>query len=124
MTNLLSLNRTPLLTAYPCEIWPFALRSRGLSVAWLSAISALIFNTFVNPIALAAIAWKYYFVFVAVLVVYSFIAFFFYPETKGYSLEHVAFVFDGERAAVGGGIAEKAAIKAEKEAEDTQVEHV
>ncbi|KAL3484846.1 general substrate transporter [Aspergillus germanicus] len=115
---------TPLLTAYPCEIWPFALRSRGLSVAWLSAIFALIFNTFVNPIALAAIAWKYYFVFVAVLVVYSFIAFFFYPETKGYSLEHVAFVFDGEQAAVGGGLGEKAAIKAEKEAEDTQVEHV
>ncbi|KAL2841718.1 general substrate transporter [Aspergillus pseudoustus] len=114
---------TPLLTAYPCEIWPFALRSRGLSVAWLSAIFALIFNTFVNPIALAAIAWKYYFVFVAVLLCYGITAFFFYPETKGYSLEHVAFVFDGDQAAVAP-VGEKAVIQAEREGTDAQVEHV
>ncbi|KAL2812256.1 general substrate transporter [Aspergillus granulosus] len=114
---------TPLLTAYPCEIWTFALRSRGLSVAWLSAVFALIFNTFVNPVALAAIAWKYYFVFVAVLICYGLISFFFYPETKGYSLEHVAFIFDGDQAAVGG-VGEKADIKAEREGDDVQVEHV
>ncbi|KAL4867844.1 hypothetical protein BDV12DRAFT_186395 [Aspergillus spectabilis] len=61
----------PMLTAYPCEIWPFALRSRGLSVAWLSANGALIFNIF-----------RYYFVFVAILVCYAVISYFFYPETK------------------------------------------
>ncbi|KAL3462487.1 general substrate transporter [Aspergillus heterothallicus] len=114
---------TPLLTAYPCEIWPFALRSRGLTIAWLSAIFALIFNTFVNPIALAAIAWKYYFAFVAVLVCYGGTAFFFYPETKGYSLEHVAFVFDGDQAAVAG-VGEKGEIKVEREGETAQIETV
>ncbi|KAL4878232.1 general substrate transporter [Aspergillus karnatakaensis] len=89
---------TPMLTAYPCEIWPFALRSRGLSVAWLSANGALIFNTFVNPIALDAIGWRYYFVFVAILICYAVISYFFYPETKGYSLEHMAILFDGDDA--------------------------
>lgn len=115
--------RTPMLTAYPCEIWPFALRSRGISVVWLSVVIALIFNTFVNPIALEAIAWKYYIVFVAVLVIFGLTAFFYYPETKGYSLEHMASIFDGDEAAVGI-VGEKADIKAENEGDDVQVEHV
>jgi Sugar (and other) transporter len=89
------------LTAYPCEIWTFRLRSRGLTVTWLATILAIFFNTFVNPIALAAIGWKYYFVFLAVLIVFGFTAYFFYPETKGYSLEQIAIVFDGDDAEVG-----------------------
>ncbi|EAW22103.1 sugar transporter (hexose transporter [Aspergillus fischeri NRRL 181] len=86
---------TPLLTAYPCEIWTFRLRSRGLAVTWMSTISAAFFNIFVNPIALEAIAWKYYLVFIAVLLLFGVTAFFLYPETKGYTLEQVAVIFDG-----------------------------
>ncbi|KAL4983599.1 general substrate transporter [Aspergillus falconensis] len=87
---------TPLLVAYPCEIWPFTLRSRGLGVAWFSAVGALIFNTFVNPVALSAIGWRYYFVFVAILICYGLTSWFVYPETKGYSLESMAHIFDGD----------------------------
>jgi hypothetical protein len=54
----------------------------------------------VNPIALAAIGWRYYFVFVAILICYAVISYFFYPETKGYSLEHMAILFDGDDAPV------------------------
>ncbi|PKX93554.1 general substrate transporter [Aspergillus novofumigatus IBT 16806] len=86
---------TPLLTAYPCEIWPFRLRSRGLAVTWMSTICAAFFNIFVNPIALEAIAWKYYLIFIAVLLLFGVTAYFLYPETKGYTLEQVAVVFDG-----------------------------
>ncbi|GAB1198743.1 general substrate transporter [Aspergillus pseudonomiae] len=86
---------TPLLTAYPCEIWPFRLRSRGLTVAWVASICAIFFNTFVNPIALDAIEWKYYIVFIVVLLIFGVTAYFFYPETKGYTLEQIAVIFDG-----------------------------
>ena len=55
----------------------------------------MFFNTFVNPIALDAIGWRYYIVFIVVLVLFAVTAFFFYPETKGYSLEQVAVIFDG-----------------------------
>lgn len=55
---------------------------------------AICFNIFVNPIALEAIAWKYYFVFVVVCAIYGLTAYFFYPETRGYSLERMAMVFD------------------------------
>ncbi|KZL80229.1 sugar transporter [Colletotrichum incanum] len=53
---------TPFLTAYPCEIWSFTQRSRGLTVTWCSSVVALFLNTFANAIALEAIQWRYYFV--------------------------------------------------------------
>ncbi|KAL1890714.1 hypothetical protein Sste5346_008038 [Sporothrix stenoceras] len=91
---------TPFLTAYPCEIWPFALRARGLTVTWVASISAIFFNTFVNPIALASIAWKYYLVFVVVLAVMIVTVYFYYPETRRRTLEEIAVIFDGESAAL------------------------
>jgi H+/Cl- antiporter ClcA len=61
---------------------------------------AIFFNTFVNPIALGKIGWRYYFVFIAVLVAFWLTAYFFYPETRGHSLEQMAVIFDGEDAEV------------------------
>ena len=66
----------------------------------MSTVLAIFFNTFINPIALEAIGWKYYFVFVAVLICFGLTAFFYYPETRGYSLEQMAFIFDGDEAEV------------------------
>jgi hypothetical protein len=54
----------------------------------------------VNPIALGKIGWKYYFVFIAVLIAFWLTAYFFYPETRGFSLEQMAVIFDGEDAEV------------------------
>jgi hypothetical protein len=96
---LTDLCRTPFLTAYPCEIWPYRLRSHGLTITWITVVVANFFNTFVNPIALESIGWKYYFVFVVVLVIMGLTVYFFYPETRGYTLEHMAVIFDGSDAA-------------------------
>ncbi|KAF2212457.1 hypothetical protein CERZMDRAFT_106187 [Cercospora zeae-maydis SCOH1-5] len=91
---------TPLVVSYPAEIWPYNLRGRGLSVMGLTVVVTIVFNTFVNPIALDAIGWKYYLVFVVIIVAYGVTAFFFYPETRGHSLEHMAVLFDGPDALV------------------------
>jgi hypothetical protein len=91
---------TPLLVSYPAEIWPFALRARGLAVVLCSTYVALLFNVFVNPIALASITWKYYFVFVAVLIIAWITIWFTYPETRGHSLEEMVVVFDGDDAEI------------------------
>jgi len=71
-----------------------------LTVTWITAVAVIFFNTFVNPIALEAIAWKYYFVFIVVLITMGFTVYFYYPETKGYTLEHMAVIFDGEDAVI------------------------
>jgi MFS family permease len=72
---------TPLLVSYTAEIWPFALRARGLAVVLGSTYLALLFNVFVNPIALASLAWKYYIVFICVLIICLLTVYFTYPET-------------------------------------------
>lgn len=51
-------------------------------MTWVSGVLAVFFNVFINPIALQAIGWRYYIVFVATLVCYGVTAYFFYPETK------------------------------------------
>jgi hypothetical protein len=91
---------TPLLFAYPAEIWAYTLRARGLAVTLVSTQVAVFFNIFVNPIALSAIGWKYYIVFAVLLVIITATAYLFYPETRGHSLEEMARVFDGDEAAV------------------------
>ncbi|KAM0720702.1 hypothetical protein Q7P37_004839 [Cladosporium fusiforme] len=91
---------TPFQTAYPCEIWPYRLRSRGLIVTLTTAVVAIFFNTFVNPIALERIGWKYYIVFIVMLILLGLTVFFFYPETRGHTLEQMAVIFDGADAEV------------------------
>ncbi len=91
---------TPLLLAYPAEIWTFSLRAKGVAISMVANYVALIFNQLINPIALEAIAWKYYIVFLVILIVILGTVYFCYPETKGYSLEEIVVIFDGEQARV------------------------
>lgn len=62
---------------------------------------ALMFNSFVNPIALADIGWKYYIVYCVLLVVITTVVYLFFPETRGHSLEEIAEVFEGNKRAWG-----------------------
>jgi hypothetical protein len=49
----------------------------------------------VNPIALEAIQWKFYFVYIGTLAAMLPTIWFLFPETKGRTLEEIAVVFDG-----------------------------
>jgi Sugar (and other) transporter len=90
-----------LLVAYAVEIVPYALRAKGIAIMFFSVNAALFFNNYVNPVALDAISWKYYLVYIGWLVVELAVVFLFYPETKGPTLEEMARIFDGDSAAVG-----------------------
>jgi len=90
-----------LLVAYAVEICPYALRAKGLAIMFFCVNAALFFNNYVNPIGLAAIRWKYYVVYDAWLLVELLTVYFFYPETKGPTLEEMAKIFDGDEAAFG-----------------------
>lgn len=93
---------TPLLLAYPAEIWTTSLRAKGVAIAVISNYIALVFNQLINPIAFESISWKYYFVFLVVLLVVLVVVWKTYPETRGRSLEDIALIFDGEEARVTG----------------------
>ncbi|KPM44216.1 hypothetical protein AK830_g2354 [Neonectria ditissima] len=91
---------TPLLRAYPVEIFPYTLRSRGLTVTYISAFSGLIVGNQVNPIAMKSIGWKYYTVFCCLLALLLALIWFLFPETKGHTLEEIAEVFEGKQSHV------------------------
>lgn len=86
---------TPYLFAYPAEVLQYSLRARGMALlTWLTSI-ALIFNIWINPIALESIGWRLYLVYIGVLVLILINFHFAYPETKGRTIEEVAEIFDG-----------------------------
>lgn len=86
---------TPLAVSYPAEILTYRIRSKGMAVSISTVAVALVFNIFVNPIALAAIAWKFYLVYVAVLLFFLINVLFLFPETKGKTVEEIQVLFDG-----------------------------
>jgi hypothetical protein len=63
---------------------------------------ALFFNSYVNPIALLAIGWKYYIVYVCWLAFEFSVVWKFYIETRNTPLEEIVRHFDGEGAILGG----------------------
>jgi len=78
---------------YYTEILPYQLRAKGLNIAGITTTCTLIYNGFVNPVAMDAIGWKYYIVWDCVIAVWLVICYFTYPETKGHTLETVGSVF-------------------------------
>ncbi|EGO26001.1 hypothetical protein SERLADRAFT_355924 [Serpula lacrymans var. lacrymans S7.9] len=124
---------TPLIVSYTVEILPFALRAKGFIVFNFILSLSLIFNQYVNPIALEALQWKYYLVYLfwqcfELVFVYIYIV-----ETKNRTLEETAALFDGddglaqisERAAVNAGIAHHADERMEeKESKSESIEVV
>ena len=49
-----------MIVSYTVEILPFHLRAKGFTVFNFMISLSLIFNQYVNPVALDAIQWKYY----------------------------------------------------------------
>ncbi|THH03902.1 hypothetical protein EW145_g5917 [Phellinidium pouzarii] len=86
---------TPLVLSYTVEILLFSVRAKGLSVFNLTISLSLIFNQYVNPIALASLGWKYYIVYCAWLAFELAFCFVFVVETKGLTVEETAVLFDG-----------------------------
>lgn len=80
--------------SYTTEILPYDLRTKGLAIFVCVQNLALAFNTYVNPIALAAITWKYYTIYIATLTAVLIIIYFYFPEIKGLTIEEISLVFD------------------------------
>ncbi|KAL0581023.1 hypothetical protein V5O48_001017 [Marasmius crinis-equi] len=85
---------TPLPYQYTTEIMPYSLRTKGLAIYTILNQLGNAFNQFVNPIALQSLQWKYYSVYLSILVLFFFLEYFFFPETRGLSLEEITYVFD------------------------------
>ncbi|KAM0555076.1 hypothetical protein ACHAPJ_006425 [Fusarium lateritium] len=89
-----------LTVAYCSEILPYSIRAKGLAICLgVTALSGVL-NQYVNPIGLDKLAWKFYFVYIVILVIEVACIWFLFVETRGPTLEEIAILFDGKDAKV------------------------
>ncbi|KFY94181.1 hypothetical protein V498_04002 [Pseudogymnoascus sp. VKM F-4517 (FW-2822)] len=93
-----------LTIAYCAEILPYNIRAKGLALSGTLTACASVFNQYINPIGLEKLQWKFYFVYIAILVLECLSIYFLFVETKGPTLEEIAHLFDGDDANIGGKI--------------------
>jgi sugar porter (SP) family MFS transporter len=92
---------SPIAPTYIMEVVPYSLRAKAAMMYQLTGNLAGLYNSFANPVAMEAISWKYYIVWCCMLALNFTLVWFFFPETRGRSLEEVAEVFDGPNALAG-----------------------
>lgn len=78
------------------EIFPYQQRAKGIAIEQLAVRFAVFFNTYVNPIALDSIGWRYYIVYCVWILVEITTVWFLFPETHGRTLEELSFMFEGK----------------------------
>lgn len=87
---------TPLIVSYTVEILPYPIRAKGFNIFNFTISCAIIFNQYINPIALGKLQWKYYIFYDAWLAFELVYCFLFVIETKNRTLEETARIFDGD----------------------------
>jgi sugar porter (SP) family MFS transporter len=92
---------SPVAPTYIMEVVPYSLRAKASMMYQLTGNLAGIYNSFANPVAMDAIAWRYYIVWCCVIGIHFVVIYIFFPETKGKGLEEVAEIFDGPDALFG-----------------------
>ncbi|KAK1763043.1 putative mfs sugar transporter [Phialemonium atrogriseum] len=84
---------------YMVEVWPFMERSHGIAIFQLWGRLAGFFTTFVNPIGLDSVGWRYLISYCCWLAFEVVFVYFMFPETFGRTLEELAFMFEDKRFA-------------------------
>ncbi|KAJ6620013.1 general substrate transporter [Mycena sp. CBHHK59/15] len=83
----------PVSWVYQSEIFPMRIRAIGTAVCTCANWACNVLISQVSPIGMSRLKYKFYILFVITNIVNGLIVFFFFPETKGKSLEEMDAVF-------------------------------
>ncbi|KAL5386206.1 hypothetical protein DPSP01_004291 [Paraphaeosphaeria sporulosa] len=81
------------------ELFPFAQRARGITIFQFFGRGAGFFTTFVNPIGLREVSWRWLITYCCWLTFEIIFIYFLFPETYGRTLEELAFLFETDARA-------------------------
>jgi len=84
--------------AYSAEIFPTNIRAAGVASGYALFNLIVIMLVQVTPIAIEAISWKYFMIFVICDIIFIIIFYLFFPETKNKTLEEIAAIFGDDLA--------------------------
>ncbi|KAL5338564.1 putative MFS sugar transporter [Aspergillus crustosus] len=91
-----NLGYNALTYTYMVELFPYMVRSSGLSWFQFYSRGASFFATYVNPIGLDRIQWRWLIVYCCWLGFEVVFIYFIFPETHGRTLEELSFLFEGK----------------------------
>ncbi|KAL7271328.1 hypothetical protein RUND412_005921 [Rhizina undulata] len=83
---------------YLIELFPFTIRSKGITMQQWWSRAATFMNTFVNPIGMDNVGWRYYIYYCVWISFEGVVIYFIFPETSHRTLEELAFLFEGKEA--------------------------
>ncbi|KAJ7472655.1 general substrate transporter [Mycena latifolia] len=83
----------PVSWVYQSEIFPMRIRAIGTAVCTCANWACNVLISQVSPLGLSRLTWRFYILFVVMNIVNGIVVFFFFPETKGKSLEEMDAVF-------------------------------
>ncbi|KAJ7882280.1 general substrate transporter [Mycena leptocephala] len=83
----------PVSWVYQSEIFPMRIRAVGTAVCTCANWACNVLISQVSPIGMARLQYRFYILFVVMNVVNGLVVYFFFPETKGKSLEEMDAVF-------------------------------
>ncbi|KAL6867165.1 general substrate transporter [Trichoderma novae-zelandiae] len=87
---------TPLTATYCAEVLATPTRAKGMGLHVIMSNCANLYNTYVTAVALEAINWRYYLIFVGLNLIYGLCWFVFGVETRGRTLEEMDEVFNAK----------------------------
>ncbi|GAQ02740.1 hypothetical protein ALT_0061 [Aspergillus lentulus] len=94
-----NLGYNALTYTYLVEIFPYFGRSRGISWFQFYGRGASFFATYVNPVGLKNISWRWLLVYCCWLAFEVAFIYLIFPETSGRTLEELSFMFEGKEKA-------------------------
>lgn len=80
---------TPLNCLYPSELFPMKTRAAGTTIFKFCNCSFGLIGTFILPIAMDNVGWKFYIINAGYDVLFLILVIVFWVETKGLSLEEI-----------------------------------
>ncbi|KZL64237.1 metabolite transport protein, partial [Colletotrichum incanum] len=101
----------PMTWIIPPEVFTTELRAKANAIVQVIHYSISLIITQCSPIALAAVGWKYYILFILTNAICTVVFAFFYPETRGKSLEEIDEIFGDVKIVHNVDLAEKAGVQ-------------
>ncbi|KAL6298721.1 general substrate transporter [Sparassis latifolia] len=85
---------TPMQSLYPVEVLAYNNRAKGLAVMNLFVNACGLFNTYLPPVAIGAVGWRFYIFYAAWDALGIVVIYLTFVETKGRNLEEIDHIFD------------------------------